>query len=127
MKAYRIAPVNAPPPAPETLRSAFEIVEQVLREADADGGAHGVGFLGIHDGRRGTFLFVDWWADDKELHHRGFYADDRHTFVRTDVDDAIACVWDLHLLAFEGHAWHHEVIRGRMIERYLTARLVLTF
>src|SRR5687767_15279367 len=28
-----------------------------------------VGFLCAHDGRGGCFAFVDWWADENELHH----------------------------------------------------------
>lgn len=32
-------------------------------------GCYGVGFLGVHDGRGADVVFIDWWAEENELHH----------------------------------------------------------
>ncbi|MGZ5441459.1 MAG: hypothetical protein ACXW5U_07215 [Thermoanaerobaculia bacterium] len=122
MKAYHIAPIGAPPPAQETLRASRDIAAHVLGAA----AGHSVGFVGIHDGRRGSFLFVDWWSDEKELNHRGFYATDRRSFAPLDPLDAIACIWDVRLMAFESEMWHRDVLEGGAVERYLGSRLYVT-
>jgi hypothetical protein len=33
---------------------------------------YGAGFLRIHVGCGANFVFVDWWAEEKELHHHVF-------------------------------------------------------
>lgn len=126
VKVYHLAPLGAPAVAPATLQRAFAVTQRLLDGRGFNGDVHRVGFVGIHDGHRGTFLFVDWWADEKELHHRGFYAEDRESFEPLEHDDAIACVWDLHLIAFESEAWREEVLRRGKMARYLGARLNTT-
>lgn len=37
-------------------------------------GCYGVGFLGVHDGRGADFVFIDWWAEENELHHHLYMA-----------------------------------------------------
>jgi hypothetical protein len=31
-----------------------------------------LGFLGVHDGRTSNFVFLDYWAEENELHHHVF-------------------------------------------------------
>ena len=47
---------------------------QVLAIAgtDTEAIARHVGFLGVHDGRTSNFVFLDFWADENELHHHVF-------------------------------------------------------
>lgn len=73
---------------------------------------YGVGFLCAHDARGGCFAFVDWWADDNELHHHLFSGpkDDPHRIAPVGPDDLTACVWDLAIMAFERDAWLETVL-----------------
>ena len=38
---------------------------------------YGVGFVGAHDGRGANFVFVDWWANEDELHHHAWLSSRR--------------------------------------------------
>jgi len=88
---------------------------------------YGVGFGGIHQGKTGDFAFIDWWADENELHH--------HVYVSTDASPGkfryvtptglIACVWDLRLMWFEREAWVSCALRKGMrpdLDGYLALR-----
>jgi hypothetical protein len=37
-------------------------------------GCYGVIFLGVHDGRGADFAFIDWWAEEHELHYYVYVA-----------------------------------------------------
>ena len=89
---------------------------------------YSVGFLGIHEGRTANFVFVDWWAEENELHH--------HVYVSSMAAPAelaymtptglAACVWDLRVMAFERQAWIDTVLRnpkGPDFEAYLKQHL----
>jgi hypothetical protein len=73
---------------------------------------YGVGFLGIHDGRGGNFVFADWWEQENELHHHVFFStsDEPAELRRWAPDDPIACVWDLSVVAHERAAWIRHVL-----------------
>jgi hypothetical protein len=66
-----------------------------------------VGFACIHQGKTGNFAFIDWWADENELHHHVYVSTDAapETFRYVTPDGLIACVWDLRLMWFEREAW----------------------
>ncbi len=55
---------------PELIEAAKLQAASSLRRPATSGGRYGVGFLGIHDGRDANLVFVDWWADENELHHK---------------------------------------------------------
>ena len=128
LKVYGIAYGRALPRA-ELVAAAKKVAEERLRESAAGGAeTYGVGFLGVHDGRTANFVFVDWWAEENELHH--------HVYVSpTDSPGALeyvtptglaACVWDLRVLGFERQAWLDTVLRnpdGPDLEAYLLRRL----
>jgi hypothetical protein len=73
---------------------------------------YGVGFLGIHDGRGGNFVFIDWWEQENELHHRVFFSssDAPGSLRPATAADPIACVWDLRVVAHEREAWVRHVL-----------------
>src|SRR5437773_11615701 len=59
---------------PELVAAAEAVIAGVLPLPAVTSSRYGVGFLGIHDGRGGNFVFVDWWEDENELHHRVFFS-----------------------------------------------------
>jgi len=88
----------------------------------------GVGFLGIHDGRGANFGFVDWWADENELHHHVYIspAEQTQQLRPASPADAQACVWDLCAMSFERRAWLEAMLinsAGGDCEAYLLRRL----
>lgn len=123
LKVYGIAHRRARP-RPELEAGARRLARTVLPRPATGGGRYGVGFLGIHDGRGACFVFVDWWADENELHHRVFIAPgDRPTaLVEHTGTGPAACVWDLAVLAHERQAWVDTVLAnpaGPDVEAYL--------
>lgn len=123
LKVYGIAH-RRPRPRPELVAAARRLARSVLPRPALGGGRHGVGFLGIHDGRGACFVFVDWWADENELHHRVFIApgDRPIDLVDHTASGPAACVWDLAVLAHERQAWVDTVLAnptGPDVEAYL--------
>jgi hypothetical protein len=89
---------------------------------------YSVGFLGVHDGRTSNFVFVDWWADENELHHHVFISPTNEPAKLVDMTATgpAACVWDLRVIGFERDAWVETVLRnpaGANINAYLDRRL----
>ena len=127
LKVYGIAYRQA------AVRSALLPIAQALacarlRESAADKQHYGVGFVGIHDGRGAVFIFVDFWADENELHHHVYIApkDDLTRFTYMTPTGLSACVWDLRLLCYERQAWIDTMLAnpsGPDLEAYLTRRL----
>ena len=89
---------------------------------------YGVGFVGIHQAKTGNFVFVDWWANENELHH--------HVYVSSSAEPAkleygtpngpSACTWDLFLIGHERDAWVKHVLKHSEapdLEGYLMERL----
>jgi hypothetical protein len=93
--------------------AARHIASQQLRSLPADLRHYRVGFLGVHDGRTSNFVFLDFWADENELHHHVFVSPserpDQFTYVTPT--GLSACVWDLRLQAFEREAWVTHVLQ----------------
>ncbi len=125
VKVYGIA-YRRPAPRPELVAAAKQIAAQVLpRRADAES-RYGVGFLGAHDARGGCYVFVDWWADENELHHHPFLGPSPAELRPARPEESIACLWDLAVVAFEQRAWLDAVLtnsHGPDLERYLAAQL----
>lgn len=117
-----------PAPRPELVEATKLLAGRVLpRPPDGDG-RYSVGFACAHDGRGGCFSFVDWWADENELHHHIYIApEERPAELSPAEPDALtACVWDLAIMGFERDAWLETVMRnpaGPDFDAYLAARL----
>jgi len=97
---------------PELVAAAESVIAGVLPSPAVTPMRYGVGFLGIHDGRGGNFVFVDWWEQENELHHHVFFStsDEPAELQPWAPDDPIACVWDLSVVAHERAAWIRHVL-----------------
>lgn len=127
LKVYGISYHHQRPPA-ELLRAAKAVAAERLPVSPDGDGAHGVGFLGVHEGRDANFVFVDWWAGENELRHHVYRSPANRPGALESVTAAGVggCVWDLQLLWFERNAWVEKVLanpRGPDLEAYLNKRL----
>lgn len=89
---------------------------------------YGVGFLGAHQGKEGNFVFVDWWADQTDLHHCVFYSslENPGQLRPAKFGEPIACVWDIAVIAHERQAWLKHVLKrddGPDLDAYLNEML----
>ena len=127
LKVYGIAYGRELPRA-ELIETAKRIARARLPQPAVREGRYGVGFLGVHDGRSANFVFVDWWADENELHHHVYTsASDELIDLKYRTPTGLsACVWDLRVQAFERDAWVEEVLKnpnGPDVEAYMRRRL----
>jgi hypothetical protein len=127
LKVYGIA-YRGERPRAELIEAAKRIARERLPQPAINEGRYGVGFVGVHDGRDANFVFVDWWADENELHHHVYTSatEELEKFDDTTPTGLSACVWDLRVQSFERDAWLEEVLRkpdGASVERYLVRRL----
>ena len=127
MKVYGIA-YGRPTPRAELVQAA-KLVSRKHLTGSADGRNHyGVGFLGVHDGRSANFVYLDYWADENELHHHLYVSPSEEPASLEDVTATglIACAWDVRVLSFERDAWVETVLAnpsGPDPEGYLARRL----
>jgi len=126
IKVYGIA-YRRDRPAEFLVEAAKEIAAERL--ASVEPGAHyGVGFLGVHQGKTGNFVFIDWWSAENELSHHVFFSSSGlpgHLHPAT-AEDPIACVWDLAVIDHERRAWIDCVLArpdGPDVEAYLDRRM----
>ena len=112
IKLYGIAYARTMP-RPELVTAAKTIAMQQLRSLPGDLRHYHLGFLGVHDGRTSNFVFLDFWADENELHHHAFVSPTAHPdqFTNVTATGLSACVWDLRLQAFERDAWVAHVLQ----------------
>ena len=73
LKVYGIA-YGAEQPSAELVAAGVGAGRGRLPAPAVTGDRYGVGFLGIHEGRGGNFVFVDWWAQENELHHHVWFS-----------------------------------------------------
>ncbi|MGH7599764.1 MAG: isochorismatase [bacterium] len=127
MKVYGIA-YQRELPRRELIEAAKTVARERLPQPAIAPNRYGVGFLGIHDGRGANFVFVDWWADENELHHHVYLSpasQPAQLHYATEADSK-ACVWDLHVMNFERQAWLTTILTnpaGVDLEVYLARRL----
>jgi hypothetical protein len=112
---------------PELVAAADSLIAGVLPAPAVTATRYGVGFVGIHDGRGGNFVFVDWWEQENELHHRVFFStsEEPGELRAATQEDPIACIWDLSVVAQEREAWIRHVLTAREpdLEAYLADRV----
>ncbi|MGH9524812.1 MAG: hypothetical protein ACRD3E_19995 [Terriglobales bacterium] len=120
MKAYGLHAENTRL-LPELVTAARQLAGEVLPGDAAN--AYGVGFVGIHCGRDSNFVFIDWWANQNELHHHVFVSSVEEPLRLARAPEGLSsCVWDLQLMWFERNVWVDKVLnnsRGPDIEAYL--------
>lgn len=123
-KAYAITRPGVPlgPALESAARGATAAVARLPCAHDT----HGVGFVGIHQGRGYNQVFVDRWVNQNELLHDVFISDEA-TPARLAPPPAghnSVCVWDLALQAFEREAWvAHAMGPNGDVQAYLATRL----
>ena len=127
IKLYGIAYAR-PQPRAELVIAAQQVATQCLRQLPTDLRHYHIAFLGVHDGRTSNFVFLDFWADENELHHHVFVSPTDHPdqFTYVTPTGLSACVWDLRLQAFETEAWLTHVLRcgaSPDFDSYLAATL----
>jgi hypothetical protein len=96
---------------PELIEAAEAAAATILPAPALTPTRYGVGFLGIHDGRGGCLVFVDWWEQENELHHHVFLSppDDPGALRGATPTEMVGCVWDLGIVAYEREAWIRHV------------------
>jgi len=127
LKAYGIA-YQGQLPRPALVEAGQNLAKQKLAELSRGKPHYNLGFVGVHDGRGVNFVFIDFWADENELHHHVYIspAEAPAEFEYTTPSGLIACVWDLRLMSFERQAWVEAILAnptGPDIEKYLACRL----
>jgi len=98
------------------------LVEAVrgLAEPDAPG------FTIAHEGKSAAMALVYWWAEENEIHRRGYAAPlplDSAAELRQLTDTGMACVWELEIIDFERRAWLEDVLIGDDVDAYLERAL----
>jgi hypothetical protein len=97
------------------IEAAEGVARQRLTQSADECNHYHLGFVGIHQGRTGNLVFVDWWADENELHHHAYFSPSEapaNLEYRTPTGLA-ACAWDLHLISHERDAWLRAVLKNR--------------
>lgn len=105
LKVYRISHEGGV--SSELLEGAKRVAEEELRNRPTRHTHHGVGFLGIHDGRGENQVFLDLWINENELLHR-YWVSHKATpgeLVKPPYDFNSVCCWDLFVQCFERQAW----------------------
>ncbi len=110
LKLYGIA-YRRVRPNEKLIAAAKRVFEPLLATAAKPN--YRVGFVGVHEGKTADFVFLDFWADENELHHHVFVSpvgkpDELHCVTGTGLS---GCVWDLRLQAFERDAWVANVLQ----------------
>lgn len=110
LKLYGIAYLKERPGA-ELIAAAKRVLEPLLATAAEPN--YRVGFAGVHAGKTADFVFLDFWADENELHHHVFVSpigkpEELRCVTGTGLT---ACVLDLRLQAFERDAWVAHVLQ----------------
>jgi hypothetical protein len=126
IKLYGLAYRGSTPDS-ALVEAAKHLVSGCLPRPAATDQRYGVGFMGVHQGRGSSLVFIDWWANENELFHHACTAKPGHpvTFEDATRTGLAACVWDLAVIAFERQAWIDAVLSAPVpdVERYLTMRL----
>lgn len=112
---------------PEVVAAAKKLFRSTLPKDPVAAKSYGVGFAGVHCGSDSNFVFVDWWANENELHHCVFTSTLKRPVDFTPGEDGLsACVFDLQLIWFERNAWVEKVLAnptGPDLEAYLQKQL----
>jgi hypothetical protein len=127
LKVYGIA-YQCDYPRPGLVEAAKTVARVHLLQPLALQQGYRVGFLGVHDGRGANFVFLDYWANENELHHHVYVSpsDEPVSLEYVTPTGLTACVWDLRVLCFERQAWIDTVLTnptGPDLEKYLTHQL----
>ncbi|MGD8560391.1 MAG: isochorismatase [Gammaproteobacteria bacterium] len=112
MKVYGIA-YDKDMPQANLINAAKRIAEQTVTQCDETVKHYNVGFVGIHEGKTGNFVFISWWANENELHHHVYtsVSEQPEDLVYMTPTGLAACTWDLRVMCFERDAWVDSVLK----------------
>ncbi len=102
--------------SPEFLANGERIVAEVAARIrdDTTKIRYGMGFIIFHAGRGCEFLCVGIWQEENELHLESFSSPpgEPEQLAPTSAHGAIACVWDLRVIAHETEAWRRHLLQA---------------
>jgi hypothetical protein len=127
LKVYGIA-YGREHPREELVEAAKQVAHERLTHSTNDENHYGVGFLGVHDGRGANFVYLDYWADENELHHHLYLSpsEEPASLEYVTPTGLMACAWDVRVLSFERDAWVEAMLAnpsGPDVEGYLARML----
>ncbi len=111
-------------PGSDLVAAAKQAVARILPAACDDHGAHGVGFVSVHEGETTNLVFVNWWVGQFELFRRVLrsVSETPAAFEEVTGEGVSGTVWDLQVFWFERNAWVEKVLSnpaGPDLEAYL--------
>jgi hypothetical protein len=112
MKVYGIACSNNMPQS-ELIDAARRVAHDRLVRCEDAIAHYGVGYIGIHEGKTGNFVFISCWANENELYHHVYISqsDQPHELEYMTPAGLAACTWDLRVMCFERDAWVASVLK----------------
>jgi hypothetical protein len=127
LKAYTISPAGVEP-AQELMEGAKALAKDRIAGSARSGETYRVGYVGVHAGKAGNFVFIDWWANENEVYHHVYASPAARPtdFQYLTPTGASACVWDLQLIWFEREAWVASILsrpEAPDIDAYLTTTM----
>ena len=82
--------------------------------------AGALGFTIAHDAATAGLGIVYWWANDNEIHFRGFASPREDPgALEPHPGTGMACVWELEIIDFERRAYLEDVLKGDDVGGYL--------
>jgi hypothetical protein len=126
-KLYWISARSAHPD-PALVGAAYELARAALPRPAIDRDRYGASFLIVHQGNDGNYAILDWWTGENMLQHRVYHAAPGNPLAFAPFADTgiVACVWELHVMAFERQAWIDAVLANRAgpdLDAYYARRL----
>ncbi len=99
---------------PDLIEAARSVAQGVLPAPAVTEDRYGTGFTGVHEGRGGNLAFLGWWVHENELVYHAWTSGvlDLTDLEPVEAGEAIACAWDLRVIAHERTAWVEHVLAG---------------
>lgn len=101
-------------PADTLMGIARGIAAERLAQSAGDCIQNSLGFVGIHQGKTGNFVFVDWCADENALLHHVYVSPVEYPeqFEYRTPSGLTACVCDLPVICHEREDWLESVLKS---------------
>ena len=98
-----------------------EATREAAHETIPDGA---IGFTIAHDAATAGLGIVYWWANENEIHFRGFASPREDPgALEPHPGTGMACVWELEVIDFERRAYLEDVLKNDDVEGYLERSL----
>jgi hypothetical protein len=98
-----------------------EATREAARETIPTGA---LGFTIAHDAATAGLGIVYWWANENEIHFRGFASPREDPgALEPHPGTGMACVWELEIIDFERRAYLEDVLKDDDLDAYLERAL----